>query len=457
MKIIFTLIGLLLFPLNYTSAADQPNILVILSDDAGYSDFGFSGAKNFSTPNLNKFASEGIHFTEGYVSASVCSPSRAGLLTGRNQQRFGYYDNLPVRPMPQDNANSSGLPDTEITIADALKENGYSTAVIGKWHLGYGEKFHPNNRGFDYFYGMEGGARSYWPIEDPRFDHQTYENHQKQTHEGYYTDVLTDKAIDWMQGNQEKPFFLYLSYNAVHTPMDAKEDVMAKYAHMENKERQKLAAMTESLDDNIGRVLKSLDDMGINENTLVFFLNDNGGAEINSSDNLPLAGFKGTPLEGGIRVPYLVRWPWKIDAGQVNHQPVSSLDIFATSVAAAGGTLATDRPYDGVNLLPHMTGKKNDAPHEYLFWSRHNFAAVRAGDWKLIRLPDRPAMLFNIKQDIAEQTDRAGDHKDKVNTLLKTLYEWEKGLEHKLFDTEYMWYAEVPRKFDMGRALAAPK
>ena len=423
----------------------QPNILVIISDDAGYSDFSFSGKANFNTPNIDRISQQGVHFPQGYVSASVCSPSRAGLMTGRNQQRFGYFDNLPRKIPKIYSSEYAGLPESEITLAEALKDQGYKTAAIGKWHLGVGAKFHPNQQGFDYFYGIEAGMRSYWA--NTKGMGPTLENDKFVKDEGYFTDTLTNKAIDYINKKRNKPFFLYLSYTAPHTPLHAKKEHLALFPEIKDKNRQALAAMTYSLDENIGRVLNTLNDSGIDKNTLIFFVNDNGGSESNSVGNRPLTGFKGTVLEGGIRVPYAISWPGTIKAGQVIDMPASSLDIFSTAMAAAGGELSKDREYDGINLLPVMTGESAEVERT-LFWKRHSYAAVRQGDFKLIRLSDRPALLFDVNNDPGERMDLSKKRPEKVKNMLKALWAWEQKHQHPKWQTKEYYNNEYIRKID---------
>lgn len=443
----FTLASILFAPYKVQafSKSMQPNILVIISDDAGYSDFSFSGEANFNTPNIDSISQNGVHFPQGYVSASVCSPSRAGLMTGRNQQRFGYFDNLPRKVPEIYSQEFAGLPQSEITLAEALQQQGYKTAAIGKWHLGYGEKFHPNVQGFEYFYGIESGSRSYWPNKKGLGPAQ--ENMTTVKDEGYFTDTLTNKAINYLNKKDEQPFFMYLSYTAPHTPLHAKPEHLALFADIKDKRRRALAAMTYSLDENIGRVLKTLNDQGIDQNTLIFFINDNGGTEANSIGNRPLTGYKGTVLEGGLRVPYAVSWPDKIKAGQVINMPASSLDIFATAVAAAGGELATDREYDGINLLAVMTGKSVEVERT-LFWKRHGYAAIRQGDFKLIRLSDRPALLFNVDEDVGEHSNLASKYPEKVKSMLQALWGWEQKHQHAKWQTKKNFNNEYIKKLD---------
>jgi len=423
----------------------QPNILVIISDDAGYSDFSFSGKANFNTPNIDRISEKGVHFPQGYVTASVCSPSRAGLMTGRNQQRFGYFDNLPRKVPDIYSQENAGIPASEITLAEALKQQGYQTAAIGKWHLGYGEKFHPNVKGFDYFYGIESGARSYWPNKKGLGPAQ--ENMTTVKDEGYFTDTITNKAVNYLNKKTNQPFFIYLSYTAPHTPLHAKKEHLAMFADIKDKNRRALAAMTYSLDENIGRVLNTLNNKGIDKNTLIFFINDNGGTEANSVGNRPLTGYKGTVLEGGLRVPYAVSWPDKIQAGQVLNMPASSLDIFTTAMAAAGGELAKDREYDGINLLPVMTGDADEVERT-LFWKRHGYAAIRQGDFKLIRLSDRPALLFNVNEDAGEHINLSSKFPDKVSSMLKALWQWEQKHQHAKWQTKKKFNNEYINKLD---------
>ncbi len=427
------------------TAGEKPNIIVILSDDAGYGDFSNFGDQNFSTPNIEKLAKQGIRFEQGYVSAAVCSPSRAGLLTGRYQQRFGHEANLPQRPQPGDNEETSGLPVSEITLADALKEQGYYTGIIGKWHLGRAEHFHPLNRGFDEFYGLMAGSRSYWDINRQRTgQHAIQRNGEYEPFDGYLTDRFGDEAIDFIDRNKEKPFFLYLSYTAVHAPMDAKPGEAEKYTSIADKKRRKLAAMTDALDKSVGEVLAAIDDAGIADNTIVFFLNDNGGAEANASSNAPLSGHKGTVLEGGLRVPFIMRWPDKIKQPRDYAAPVISLDIFATAMTAAGGEMADDRKYDGVDLIPFVTGKEASRPHDTLYWRRGGYSAMRDGDWKMIRLRDRLPLLYNISTDEGEQRDLASQNLGRVQRMLKRYNDWESELANPLWSVSPNW--QNPRR-----------
>jgi arylsulfatase A-like enzyme len=434
--------------LESQEAESRPNIIIILGDDAGYSDFGVYGSNNqIKTPNIDRIARQGVTFKQGYVPASVCSPSRAGLLTGRYQQRFGYEENLPRKPQPGDVEEFMGLPIAEITLARQLKKLGYHTGVIGKWHLGYEEKFHPLNRGFDEFFGFLGGSRSYFPSPDSR--DPIYRNRKKVEGHPYLTDAFGNEAASFVKRNNDRPFFLYVSFNAVHTPMHAEKEDMQNVDDISHPKRQKLAAMTRSMDQEVGQILDELNQQNIKKNTMIFFLNDNGGpVPYNASSNAPLRGTKGTALEGGIRVPFLMQWPQKVPAGMTINQPVSSLDIFPTSVAAAGGTLPGDRAYDGANLVPYVTGDTAGRIHEELFWRRKSFAAVRSGPWKLIRFPDRPAELYNIKKDIGEEHNLASRHPDLVQTLYQKLDNWERKLQNPLWQVSSRWNEHTRKLYD---------
>ena len=415
-----------------TPPGSRPNIVVIVTDDAGYIDFGAYGGAQIPTPHIDSIARNGVRFTQGYVTASVCAPSRAGLLTGRYQQRFGHEFNGPNDPVPGYSLDDMGLDPSEVTVAEALREEGYRTMAVGKWHMGTQERFHPSRHGFDEFFGMLSGGRSYFPIKTEKIAagrallrNRDVVPEQEVT---YTTDMFSDEAVSFIRRTKEQPFFLYLAYNAVHTPMHAKEEDLAAFPEIEDELRRIYAAMTRSLDEGVGRVLDALDQEGLADDTLLFFINDNGGATNNGSNNGPLRGMKGSKWEGGIRVPFMVRWPGKVPAGMTFDRPVSSLDILATSVNAAQGSLKGDSNLDGVNLLPFLDGRVVGDPHEMLFWRRGVAAAVRAGDWKLIRSESNPTLLFDLAQDLGETENLAPQHPGLVNELLAALEAWERDL-----------------------------
>lgn len=401
---------------SMAKVTNQPNILVILIDDAGYNDFGFMGSKDMITPNIDQLASQGVVFTDAHVAATVSSPSRACLITGRYGHRFGYECN------PSD--NDYGVSLDEQTIADVFKENGYQTAAIGKWHLGTLDKYHPNKRGFDYFYGMKAGGRDYFYDEKncdyPGDERNILLNDKQVKFNGYLTDVFSEKAVEFIK-NTDRPFMMYLAYNAVHTPMQATQEDLNKFM---GHPRQKLAAMTWALDRGIGTVIQGLKATGKFDNTLIFFLSDNGGATINSSSNYPLKGFKGNKFEGGHRVPYFIVWNNKIKSGMKFDGLASSLDIFATAIDAAGISKTKNR-LDGVSLIPYLSGKKKGNPHEILFWRKMDTRAVRMGDYKLIITHGIDSVLYNVKSDQEEMNNILDKEPQIYRRMAQKLKQWE--------------------------------
>lgn len=421
---------------------EKPNIIVILADDAGYADFGFMGS-DLLTPNIDKLAYSGIVFTDAHITATVCSPSRGGLITGRYQQRFGFEANIP----PPD----SGMDPAESTIGDAMKMADYRTGFIGKWHLGEMDVYHPNNRGFDEFWGFLGGSRSYFfnPEKDDRSGQAKEILHNK-VHvdfDGYLTDEISHQSVRFINENKSDPFFLFVSYNAVHTPMHAKESDLERF---NDKPRAKLAAMTWSMDEGVGLIMDELERLGLKDNTLVFFLSDNGGASNNQSSNLPLKGFKGNKFEGGHRTPFILSWPAKLLGGKKYNGLMSSLDIFPTSMAAAGLKEAPGRPLDGVDLMPFLTGEMVEEPHDILFWRKEGMAAVRKGEYKLIRLDDYGYRLYNLDEDIGETNDLSASLPDVQKELNLALITWEKELVDPLWAESKPWQRVT---FEIHKAL----
>ena len=411
----------------------RPNVVVIITDDAGYADFACYGGKQIPTPNIDAIARAGVRLTQAYVSASVCGPSRAGLMTGRYQQRFGHEFNGPGRPQPDYTRADMGLDLRERTFGDAMKALGYRTMAIGKWHLGMGEAYHPLSRGFDEFFGMLGGSRSYFPIRGSVSTGARMMRNRQPVPESeltYTTDDFTAEAVSFIRRNRSRPFFLYLSYNAVHTPMHPRADLLARVKDVEPKARRAYAAMTLALDEGVGKVLAALDESRSADNTLVVLINDNGGATNNASDNGPLRGMKGSKWEGGIRVPMILRFPGHVPAGKTYDAPVISLDILPTCVAAAGARPhgAKGRKLDGVDLLPYLTGRRPGAAHETLFWRRGPAAAVRSGPWKLLRVRGNPTLLFHLGHDLGETKDLAARHPEVVARMTADLARWEKQL-----------------------------
>lgn len=428
-------------------ASTPPNIVLIMTDDAGYADFGFQDNSSYETPRIGSIAQHGITFRAGYVSASVCSPSRAGLVTGRYQQRFGHEYNLPGMPDDRLTEEDRGLPLTETTIADRLRALGYRTGVVGKWHLGLADRFHPTERGFDEFFGMRAGSSPY-RAGTARAIECSYKEIDYRTLP-YLTDAFGDEAAAFIDRNSEQPFFLYLSFNAPHTPMHARPDLLeAARSEYETEERATNAAMTESIDQNVGKVLDKLEELGLTENTIVFFTNDNGGAmPYNASLNAPLRGTKGTVLEGGNRVPFAVQWPARYPAGAVVDAPISTLDVLPTAVVAAGGSVADDE-LDGVDLTPFLVGETETLPHQRLFWKLNWGAAVRDGDWKLVRTPADEYMLFNLREDISESQDLFESETGKAAELQSLLLAWEAELPEPIWVSAPRWRAHSLERYD---------
>ena len=442
--------------------SQQPNIVVLLADDLGYGELGCYGGKDIPTPQIDSLAKNGVRLTDGYVTAPFCAASRAGLMTGRYQTRFGFEFN-PIGPKNEDPA--IGLPVSEPTIADDLRNAGYATSLIGKWHLGGTAKYHPQRRGFDEFYGfmheghyfvpppwqgtttwlrrttLPGGGRGRWTSRDGRIIWSTHmgyhepdydannpilRNSQPIDEQAHLTDAITREAVSFIDRHRGQPFFLFVSYNAVHSPMQGADAYMAKFKHIDDMHRRIFAAMLAHLDDSVGEILTKLRDCDLEEDTLIVFLSDNGGPtrELTSS-NAPLRGEKGWLYEGGIRVPFILQWKKKLPAGTTYSHPVSSLDLAATF---------RDREFssnhrrlsNGVNLLPHLRGEAKGDPHERLFWRVGDRHALRQGDWKVVRhgrgKNAHQWELYNLADDIAESKDLAKERPEKLKSLV---IEWE--------------------------------
>lgn len=425
------------------SAIDSPNFIIILVDDMGYSDVGFNGCKDIPTPNIDRIAKNGVVFTEGYVTYAVCGPSRAGLITGRYQDRFGFGRNPLLAPKDA----SMGLPLSEKTIADAVKPIGYTSKIIGKWHLGAHESLHPLNRGFDEFYGFLSGGHRYFPEEwtlhdlsEARSQWDGYrtkllDNYTRVDEKEYLTDALSREAVDFIERKANTPFFLYLAYNAPHAPLQATETYLERFPNITNPKRKTYAAMVSAVDDGVGRVLDALEQSNITENTMVVFLSDNGGPEQNNgSDNGILRGGKGDYYEGGIRVPFAMQWPGKIPAGTTFEHPVISLDIFATMADMVGYVASKEHALDGVNLLPYLGGENHGIPHEYLFWRNFDAQkfAARSIDYKLWK-SKKSNELYHIKSDVGEQDNVLKANQNIHESMEKATMEWEDQMMDPVF------------------------
>lgn len=412
---------------EFLSAADKgsrPNIVVVLADDQGYADLGCQGLKGIPTPNIDSIAANGIRFTSSYVSCPVCSPTRAGLMTGRYQTRFGHEFN----PGPPAKAEKHfGLPVDEVTIADRLKAAGYVTGAIGKWHLGYEPQFHPLKRGFDEFFGFPGGAHDYLnPKADPL--NLIYRGTEVVDEKEYLTDAFAREAKSFVRRHAGHPFFLYLAFNAVHSPMQATEKYLARFPDIADQKQRRYAAMLSAMDDAVGVVLSELRANNLEENTLVIYLSDNGMPENYARPgNVPLKGFKGHTYEGGIRVPFLAQFKGRLPAGKVYDKPVISLDIHATALALAGHAEpveARGHKLDGVDLMPFLTGANTGRPHETLFWRYGYRRAVRRGDMKLVWIDGGEPELYDLAADSGETKNLASEKPDTVKELTALYEKW---------------------------------
>jgi arylsulfatase A-like enzyme len=423
--IIILLSSLCLLALSSSAAERKPNIIIFLAYDLGYADIGANGCKDIPTPNIDSLAKNGVRFTDGYATHSVCSPSRAGLMSGRYQHRYGFEHNSGPERFAADNF---GLPRTEPTLAERLKPLGYATGMVGKWHIGFKEGLRPHERGFDYHFGFLSGAHSYLPGKsdnDPLVRNGKPVTDEKE----YLTDAFAREAVSFIERSKEKPFFLYVAFNAVHAPMEAPERYAGRFPDLTGT-RRTYAGMLAAMDDAVGRVLTKVRQFGQEENTLVFFYSDNGGpTEQTSSRNDPLRGYKGQVFEGGIRVPFLAQWKGKLPTGRTYTQAVMAFDLHAIALVAAGGKLPTDRPLDGVDLMPFLLGDKSGPPHGQLFWRAGQQKAARVGDWKLVDTRTGAPMLFNLKDDIGEQNDLAQTQPEKLEELQAAFAEWEKGMQ----------------------------
>ena len=435
-----------------------PNIVLIVADDLGYADVGFHGVEDIPTPSLDALARRGVRFTNGYVSGTWCSPSRAGFLTGRYQQRFGESGH--------EAALENSLSLSETTLAERLQAAGYVTGLVGKWHLGLAPEFHPLERGFDEFFGFLRGGHNFLPdvpsiifpdheglgedlgaTEEGRahLHRQIMRGTEPVVEENYLTDAIGREAAAFVERHEAEPFFLFVSFNAVHTPMQATERRLGVFDDVSHPVRRVYNAMMLALDEAVGALFEQLDRSGVLEDTLVFFISDNGGPTLhryayNASDNTPLRGSKGTTLEAGIRVPFVASWPGGLPSGTSFDEPVIALDLVPTALAAAGVVIEEEWAFDGVNLLPYLHGDATGRPHEALFWRSWGQMAVRRGDWKLVSYVAKmdegellrgeardemtPYRLYNLRRDVGESEDLAEDEPERAAELLALWRGW---------------------------------
>jgi arylsulfatase A-like enzyme len=441
-----------------------PNIILLIADDLGYGELGCQGNPEIPTPCIDELAASGVRCTQAYVTAPNCSPSRAGLFTGRIPTRFGYEFN-PIGARNED--PGTGIPKTELMLAEQLRKAGYGTALIGKWHLGGLADFHPLRRGFDEFFGFlhEGHyyvpppwedvtsmlRRRYLPVRDqthfassPTLLYSSHMGHDEPPYDAnnpilrggqpvaeteYLTDALTRESVDFIQRHRQHPFFLCVAYNAVHSPLQAKNDTLETFSHIEDIHRRIFAAMLSDLDTSVGKIVDTVQQAGLRENTLILFLSDNGGPtrELTSS-NSPLRDGKGSMYEGGLRVPFIASWPGTIKSALTCDAMVSSLDIFPTLTQLSG--IETPTNLDGRDLLPTLNDLDIDSeskPAERaIYWRQGNRAALRRGDWKIVASGNKHATrkweLFNISTDLSESTDLADSNPHKLRELVD---QWE--------------------------------
>lgn len=450
---------------------ERPNIIIVLCDDLGYSDVGFNGSTDILTPALDKLASNGTVFSSAYVAHPFCGPSRAGLMTGRYPHKIGSQFNLP----PNDALIRQGIPTEEIFISKMLKDNGYYTGAIGKWHLGSVPQYHPNVRGFDDFYGFLGGGHKYFPDEY----RETYEKQLKSgkevindyitplEHNGkevreteYLTDALSREASRFVKdaSKKEEPFFLYLAYNAPHVPLEAKKEDLEKFAHIKDEKRRTYAAMVHAVDRGVAGVVETLKNTGEFDNTLIVFLSDNGGKLTQGGRNTPLREGKGSTCEGGYRVPMLFHWPKGVAAGKEFEHPTSALDFYPTFAGLAGATLPDGKQLDGKDIWKEFVKGENPRKGENIYALRHRTGysdvGVRKDQWKALKLSEQPWALYNIQEDMGELNDLSSAHPEVLKNLITEAEAWSQSNKQPLwFHSEEegeLWREMDMPKFDIA-------
>ena len=411
------LVGWMSFGSAMISAADPPNFVIFYADDLGWGELGCQGSKDIPTPNIDSIAKNGVRFTQGYVAATYCSPSRAGLMTGRYPTRFGHEFNSVA-------SKTSGLSLQETTLADRMKKLGYATVCIGKWHLGAGLDHRPTKRGFDEFFGTLGNTPFIHPTQF--VDSRVSDEVQAIKDDSFYTtDAYAERALDWIEQNKSKPKFVYLPFNAQHAPLQAPQKYLDRFPKITDEKRKLFAAMMSAMDDAVGRVMGKVRELGQEENTLYFFIGDNGGpTQSTTSHNGGLRGFKQTTFEGGPRVPFLAQWKGKFAAGQTFEFPVQNLDLLPTFVTAAGGKVDASWKLDGVDLLPYLTGANKSRPHQTLYWRYGDQWAVRQGDLKLVVSKGGSGQpeLYNLANDANETKDLTAAQPEQAKQL-RSLYD----------------------------------
>jgi len=470
----------------------RPNIILIMADDLGKYDISLYRSGPVPTPNLNRLASEGVLFGDACVTAPICSPSRAAILTGKYPQRYG-FESQPMEFYPSNfieykagkNAGflgdwrvvtppsypaewevaKQGIPPTETTLPELMQAGGYQTAIMGKWHLGAGRTQTPNRRGFDEQYGFYGAHSLYTPAQNtPGYMHYIQpdfsaryqwnmkrkstaairQNDRVTREKEYLTFAIAHRAIRYLEENRDKRFFLYIPFNAPHVPFEAPQNYFDRFAQVQDTNRRVYYAMIAALDDAIGEILSKVKELGLEENTLIWFISDNGGASYTgATDNGPLSGGKLTYFEGGIEVPFILKWKGHLPEGITYPEAVSSLDIFATTVAQCRIDRQEGNLIDGVDLVPYLTGDSTGLPHDKLFWRADHIRAMRRGDWKMIlSMRDKWLHLYNLKTDRSEMIDLKDENPETLQQLQEYFEEWNSHLPAKP-----MWPRIMDRKF----------
>lgn len=452
----------------------KPNILLILCDDLGYADVGFNGSKDILTPNLDNLAKNGTVFTSAYVAHPFCGPSRAALMTGRYPHEIGSQFNLPRNNTPA----GKGIPKEETFISKVLKDAGYFTGIMGKWHLGTDKKFTPNERGFDDFYGFLGGGHKYFPEEYkaaykrqkengvvPIWDylHPIQHNGVEVDETEYITDALSREASRFITDASKKdnPFFLFVSYNAPHTPLEAKQEDLQLFQHIKDKKRRTYAAMVYAVDRGVKNMVNALKATGQYKNTLIIFLSDNGGRPDKGANNYPLREGKGSAFEGGYRTPMFFHWPNVVPSGKIYNHTVTALDFYPTFARLAGTTIPSGKDLDGKNVWDNFLAGKDTHKDESYFILRHRVkwsdVGVRKNEWKALKMYNQKWRLYNLQEDISEENDLSKTYPKILNTMIKEAEIWSKTHQQPKWwhneNTEIKWHKEKMPHFDKTFAI----
>ena len=421
---------------THTQSADPagPNVVLIMTDDMGWADIGSYGAPDIRTPNIDTLARDGVKLTDFYSNGVLCTPTRAGLMSGRYQQRYGLEIALPNEGAPE---ADRGLPATGRTLPRLLKNNGYATALVGKWHLGYKAEYSPIAHGFDYFFGLKSGYHDYYTHHSGNGKPDLWENDRPIEATGYMTDLITERAVKFIEQTAGRPFFIDVAYNAPHWPYqvpDKPSIAPDNGRHVmpgdpTTSTRADYVAMVERVDRGVGEVLRALERRGVANNTIVIFTNDNGGEWL--ANNAPLFNRKLTVWEGGIRVPALIRWPGRIPAGKASDQVGITMDLTASILAATGTAVPADARLEGINLMPILEGRAPEVERT-LFWrtttGNRSQKAVRRGDWKVV-IDGTHTFVFNVRTDISERQDLTSRRQDIAQKLQPLIADWERDVD----------------------------